>query len=126
MMRHFPFPGVILLFILLISCAEKRNVPSVADFMPADSLISQQKMIYILTDVQMIEAALLIERNEGRDTKDKSVFFYDGIFKKYHISRSRYDANMKYYSADPSEMARMYEKIIREIENRQKKIPSKK
>ncbi|MEI7500279.1 MAG: DUF4296 domain-containing protein [Bacteroidota bacterium] len=126
MIFHSPLRVAVCLFLLLVSCAEKKDFSSATNPMPADSLISSEKMIHILADVHMIEAALSIERNEGLDSKDKTIFYYEGIFNKYHISRGRYDANMKYYSQNPSEMLIMYDKVIREIESRQKKLPSKK
>ena len=52
--------------------------------------------------------------------------YYEGIFKKYHISRNRYDANLKHYSQSPSELSKMYDKVIREIEIREKSFPLKK
>lgn len=126
MIFHSHFRVAVCLFFLLVSCAEKKDVPATGDSMAPDSLISREKMIRILTDVHIIEAALLLERNEGQKSKDKPGFYYEGIFKKYHISRNRYDANLKHYSQNPSEMAGMYDKVIQEIENRQKKFPSKK
>jgi hypothetical protein len=121
-----PFRVAVCFFILLVSCAEKKDVPSVTDSMPPDSLISREKMIHILADVQMIEAALLLERNGELESKGKPWFYYNGIFAKYHISRTRYGANLKYYSQNPSELAKMYDKVILELESRQKKVPAKK
>ena len=116
----------VLLLFMLVSCAEKRDGPPLTNALPADSLISPEKMIHILADMQVLEAGLNFERNDGAQVKEKSVFYYNGLFKKYKISRSRYDANLKYYSQNPMEMAKMYDKVIREIEIRQKSFPSKK
>jgi hypothetical protein len=126
MILHFPFRVAVCLIFMLASCAEKKDAPAASDPIPADSLIPREKMILLLTDVHMVEAALLLERNEGLVSKDKTGFYYDGIFAKYNISRSRYDANMKHYSQNPMEMAKMYEKVIREIQNKQKRYPTKK
>jgi len=121
-----PFRVAVCFFFLLVSCAEKKDVPLVKDSLPPDSLISREKMIHILADVQMVEAALLLERNGELESKHKPWFYYSGIFAKYHISRSRYSANLKYYSQNPSELAKMYDKVILELESRQKKKPAKK
>lgn len=117
--------SVCLLF-LVVSCADKQEKPATSSAMPPDSLISPARMVHILTDVHLIEAALLLERNEGLEPEDKPAFFYDGIFKKYNISRSRYDANMKYYADHPDEMTKIYDKVIQQIEARQKKFPPRK
>lgn len=114
------------LLLLMVSCADKQENPAASGAMPPDSLISPARMVQILTDVHMIEAALLLERNEGLEPEDKPAFFYDGLFKKYNISRSRYDANMQYYADHPDEMTKIYDKVIQQIETRQRKFPPKK
>ena len=111
---------------LLVSCGEKKDIPSTEVAIPTDSLISSEKMIHILADVHMIEAALLLERNESIESKDKPGLYYRGIFNKYHISQSRYDENLRYYRQNPAIMVKMYDRVIDELETRQQKFhPSK-
>ena len=121
-----PFRVGVCLFLLLVSCTEKKGETVKEEVMPSDSLISPEKMIHILADIHVIEAGLLVERNDQADSKTTAALYYAGIFKKYHISRNRYDANLKHYSRNPSEMSKMYDKVIREIEIREKSFPLKK
>jgi hypothetical protein len=112
----------VFLMFALISCADKKYVPiSLTDTISSDSLISQEKMIHILADVHMIEAELMLDRNAGQGSNDLTRYYYEGIFKKYQITRTRYDANLKYYSQNPALLGKMYDKVILEIELRQKK-----
>ena len=108
--------------LLLASCGEKKDIPSTETAIPADSLISSGKMILILADVHMVEAALLLERNEGKESKEKPALYYQGIFTKYHISRIRYDENLKFYRRNPAIMLKMYDKVIDLLETREKKF----
>ena len=107
---------------LLVSCGEKKDIPSTEVAIPTDSLISSEKMIHILADVHMIEAALLLERNESIESKEKPDLYYRGIFNKYHISQSRYDENLRFYRQNPAIMVKMYDRVIDELETRQKKF----
>ena len=113
---------VMALCILFFSCGEKKDIPSTEVAIPSDSLISSEKMVHILADVHMIEAALLIERTEGIEKKEKPGLYYRGIFKKYHISQGRYDENLRFYRQNPAILTKMYDKVIEELETRQKKF----
>ncbi len=116
------FMVVVALCILFVSCGEKKDIPSTEVAMPSDSLISSEKMVHILADVHIIEAALVIERTEGLVKKEKPGLYYRGIFKKYHISQSRYDENLRFYRQNPAKLSKMYDKVIEELETRQKKF----
>ncbi len=120
------FPVAIMFCLLLIACREKKNVADAPFAIPADSLISPEKMVLILADVHVVEAALLLERNEGKDTRDKPGYYYQGIYKKYHISRARYEQNLTFYREKPDIYAKMYEKVIGILGNSQKMISGKK
>jgi len=120
------FRVVVCLFLLLVSCSEKKGETVKEEVISSDSLISPEKMIHILADIHVIEAGLVVERNGRVDSKVTAALYYEGIFKKYHISRNRYDANLKHYSQNPTEMGKMYVKVIREIEIREKSFPVKK
>ena len=115
-----------LLSFLAVSCGEKQDIPSSEKAISSDSIISGDKMVHILADVHIAEAAMLVDRNEGQEVSGRPDFLYQGIFKKHHISRARYDENLRFYSQNPAKMIKMYEKVIAEIETRESKFhPSK-
>jgi hypothetical protein len=94
--------------------------------MPADSLIAPEKMVLILSDVHVVEAAMLLDRNEGREPKHNPDYYYNGIFRKYHISAGRYDQNLIYYRQSPDDFMKIYEKVISQVEARKKYLPGPK
>jgi hypothetical protein len=99
-------------------------VPGQTDLVSADSLISPGRMILILTDVHVAEAALHAEQNSGPGPKRGPEFYYAGIFRKYHISPARYEQNLAHYRQNPGEYAKMYEKVIAIIESQKKNFPA--
>ena len=117
---------MLLLFMVLFACSEKKDMPVSSDVVSADSVISPENMILIMSDVHIVEAALLLDRNEGQELDGNADYYYRGIFRKYHISRGRYDQNLLFYRQNPETFAKMYEKVIDVIETRQKKIPHQK
>jgi hypothetical protein len=104
---------------LFFACTENKDIPAPVA-MSKDSLISPGTMVMILADVHLVEAALLLERNEGLEPEGKPGEYYQGIFNKYRISHERYDQNLKYYRENPENFAKMYEKVIEMLEARQK------
>ena len=112
----------ILLCSLFFACGEKKDIREAANTVLPDSLISQEKMIMILADVHLVEAALLLERNDGQQAKDKPGDYYQGIFNKYRISHERYDQNLAYYRENPENFEKMYEKVIELLENRKQTL----
>jgi hypothetical protein len=122
MIRISGFLVLITFFVLLVSCGKKKDIPSSEVAIPADSLISEENMVHVLADAHMIEAALVIERNIGVVSTEKPGLLYQGIFNKYHISRARYDENLRYYRQNPTLLTKMYDKVIGELETRQKKF----
>ena len=109
--------------LFMASCGEKKDLPSEEAPIPSDSIISAEKMVHILGDVHMAEAALMMERNQGQDSKVKPELYYSGIFKKYHISQRRFDENLRYYRQNPAVLSKIYDRVIQELETRQKFFP---
>jgi hypothetical protein len=105
--------------LLLFACRGKTDIPGSPVAISADSLIPEEKMVLILADVHVAEAAFLLERNEGLDSEENPESIYQGTFKKYRISRTRYDQNLAFYRQDTEKFAKMYEKIIGVLESHQ-------
>jgi len=87
---------------------------------PPDSIIPEKQMVLILADAHIIEAALVIERNRGIEVAPHAAFYYAGLFKKFRISRKCYQQNLEYYRDDPDVFLKLYEKVIRELTEREK------
>lgn len=112
----------VFLCLLLFACREKKDIPVSPYSISADSLISPNQMILILSDVHVVEAALQLEGKEKIESKDKTGDYYQGIFNKYHISPERYGQSLTYYRQNPENFSKMYEKVIELLENRRKKF----
>jgi hypothetical protein len=122
MIITFRFPIAVLLCLALFSCRDKKDASEIPVVIPADSIIAPGKMILILADVHVVEAAMLLERNKGEGPRDQSGYFYNGIYKKHHITSGRYEQSLTWYRQNPDNYAKMYEKVIEVLDQRQKKI----
>jgi hypothetical protein len=103
---------------LLAGCGsspEQQPPPSFS----RDSLIGETLMVQILADVHEIEAGIQVLRNQGKDPGPLTAELYDGLFRKYHISESRFRDNLSYYRTDPEHYLKLYEQVLKELKDRQ-------
>ena len=115
------FPAImVLLALMMASCGERRPEPyDPTAVLPADSLISPEKMALILSDIHLAEAGLQLDRNRGEASGTKPSFFYEGIYRKYNITAELYAKNLRYYTTNPELYVKVYEKVIGILEQKQ-------
>jgi hypothetical protein len=101
-------------FILLLSsCGDKKQqtLPS--------PLLTEQEMISILTDVQIIEADLTHRKTNQQDISGMPQQFYDQLFEHYGITDSIFSENLKYYSRQPATMERLMDSVTMRLTKEQ-------
>ena len=87
----------VLLF--LMSCNDNKTeatAPSV--------LLSEQKMIEVITDVQIIEQSINYRRGKNIKTKNLKTKGFDAVFSHYGITDSIFYENLDYYNNNPETM----------------------
>lgn len=102
------FKLIILLGLAFIcSCTSESEL----DVKPAD-LLSEEKMIDVLIDVHITEAALSL-KNFNRDSSMKLFAYYkDDIFKEHQISEKQFQESYDYYARHSKQFDHMYEVVI--------------
>lgn len=93
---------------MMVGCAsEEAELPG--------GIIPKDKMIEVVADVQMVEAAqkqLNVStgaRNKMRDTS------YHIIFNKYNIDSALFDSSLRVYSRHPQLMSDIMEKVAAQL-----------
>ena len=113
---------IILCFVLATACGRKDK-----GFMP-DRLLTEQEMITIMADVQVIEADINYQKQQERERdpndttpvvpKDylkMSRFYYDQLFEHYGITDSIFSHNMKYYTERPEVLERIMDSVTQRL-----------
>jgi len=107
---------IALLFVLATACGRKDK-----GFMP-DRLLSEQEMIDVLTDVQIIEADInyqkAMEREQGETPKDYSGLtqsYYDQLFEHHGITDTIFSQNIKYYTERPAVLERIMDSVLQRL-----------
>ncbi|MBU1011702.1 MAG: DUF4296 domain-containing protein [Bacteroidetes bacterium] len=95
---------------LLISCTQNQKKD-------AKLVISEEKMIDILFDVQLSEAYLANNRDLGEgENKSLSAKYYKDIFEKHQISRQQFDESLKFYQNNLPKLRILYDSVAKRIE----------
>jgi len=115
-MRTLP---LLFFLIVLVACTPEKE-PAVENSIPADSIIPEAQMVLMLADAHMIESALQIQRNKGKNVSPEADYYYAGLFKKYGVSKERYQQNLEFYRKDPRHYIKLYDKVIRELTERER------
>ena len=100
-----------LLFLLFVICLffscsseKKKQAPTV--------LLSETQMVDVLTDVQIMEAAIGYKKNINQPTEYLKTIGYDTLFSHYGITDSIFKANMVYYyDVEPLTLIRVYDSV---------------
>ena len=112
-----------LFFLLVTACGHKEK-----GFMP-ERLLTEQEMIDMLTDVQIIEADINYQKNLERDQQNEdsvktapkdyvkmSREYYDQFFEHYGITDSIFSQNIRYYSERPEVLERIVDSVMNRLD----------
>lgn len=80
-----------------------------------DNLIEQDKLVLILTDVEIAESALRQNQNVGHEIGETKEAYYNAIFKKHEVSKEQFDSSMVYYRKNFEVMDEIYEEVITQL-----------
>jgi len=104
------------LLALLLSGCYKVNKLEVKR--PAN-LIPKEKMIDILTDMEIIQGAAVINRDRYLGYKNLQKSYYQVLYSHYHVTESQIRASMDYYNNQGTEMANIYDKVMSKLTEKQ-------
>ena len=115
-----------LLFVLATACGHKDK-----GFIP-ERLLSEQEMINIMTDVQIIEADINYQKSQEREQEPNDTIkiipkdyvklsrdYYAQLFEHYGITDSIYEQNLKYYTERPAELEKIMDSVMQRLTKEQ-------
>jgi hypothetical protein len=125
------------LFALACNQPKEKAVEKPADLIPED------KMVQVLADVHLLEAALnlrfpqanhplhnngpielmhdTIVPNNFPDANSQVPLSWYDIFQKNGVTKKQYESSMKWYCSDPEKLSALYDDVIVELTKRQTK-----
>ena len=97
------------LVLLFFSSCYLENKP--VDITP-DNLFSKEKMILVMTDIQLVEGALNYNRITKRGSKELKEPYYNQIFLEHNITAKDFKQNLAYYNMRPEVMEQILDKVL--------------
>ena len=111
---------ILFVLLLLTACGHKDK-----GFMP-ERLLTEEEMIDVMTDVQIIEAQInyqkTLDTEEGTKTTDYKAMtqsYYDQFFEHYGITDSIFSQNMRYYTERPEVLQRIMDSVVQRLTREQ-------
>src|SRR5512135_1223958 len=99
----------ILLLLFVTSCEEETTVR------PAH-LISRDKMVGILVDIHLTDAAYRTRHFSSEQVKQFSESdFYYSVLRKHRIADSVFESSLIYYCSKPKEFEKIYTRVINKL-----------
>lgn len=106
---------IFLVLILLVAGCTSSSVKPVDDAAPTD-LIPHDKMVHLLVDVHLLEAAITVRTGKAiTENKPTDPMPYYDIMKKHGVTYEQYQRSFKYYSLHLDEFNRIYDEVLSEI-----------
>lgn len=96
--------------LLLFSACGNRS----KTIMPS-CILTEQEMISIMTDVQILEADLNHKKSKGKMIGNMPKEYYNQLFEHYGITDSIFAENMRYYTHDPATMERIMDSVTERL-----------
>lgn len=111
--EHFIHLFFISLLIVMQSCSTESAGPKPEVF------LSEDRMIEITTDIQLVEAALNYRRNIGQDFANTKAEYYAELFERHDIDLQIYQENVDYYNQKPARMENIYDAVLKNLNDLQ-------
>lgn len=119
------FSLIILLFVLVTACGGHKD----KGFMP-ERLLTEQEMIDLMTDVQIIEGDITYQKTRERELSDSikiepkdyvklSEEYYDQLFEHYGITDSIFKQNIRYYTEQPVLLEKIMDSVVQRLTKEQ-------
>lgn len=97
------------LILLFFSSCYLENKP--VDITP-NNLFSKDKMILVMTDIQIVEGALNYNRVIRRGGNTYKESYYNQLFLEHEITAMDFKQNLAYYNMRPKVMEEILEKVL--------------
>lgn len=107
--------------LLLVACGSKDKKTAIPS-----NVIPPEQMVQILVDFHLAEAALAKAQQNNQDVNLLSNHYYASILRKYHITRSKFQVSIMFYSSNLKELDNIYKEVLTELSKTQTRIISKK
>jgi hypothetical protein len=109
----------LLLLLFLASCGSEEKGASIPE-----NVMDKNKMVAVLVDFHLAEAALKRAEQQGQDVNNLSVKYYSLIMKKHNMNSKKFNASLNFYNSNIKDYYKIYQNLVTELSKMQSKIMS--
>lgn len=113
----FKFNILIYLLLILISCDSPEKKP--------ENIISQENMVSILIDIQVLEAIYNTRLIHEEDRNERMDRYYKEIFENHQTTIDIFNESYSYYQENPVILDAIYEEVLEKLEAMQTEAETK-
>jgi hypothetical protein len=99
---------LILIPFLFFACSSESE--------PPENLISQDKMVDVLVDLQLLEATYNIKLVLLDNRSERMNRYTLEVFNHHQITQAMFDSSYAYYEKDPEALINIYEHVFEKLE----------
>ena len=107
-MKKFALSALFLL--LLASCSNDKSQTAISS-----AQLSEQEMIALMTDLQIIEADLSFRKANQEDISGLPQQYYNQLFEHYGITDSIFTENLRFYTEQPAVLERIMDSVVQRL-----------
>jgi hypothetical protein len=107
------------LLFLLSGCSSE-------DETPPDNIINSSKMVYIMMDIHIVDAAINMNNETPRGVVLNKPELYAAVYKKYRVRKTQFDSSFTYYARHPEKMQEIYDDLLIRLSEKQASIDNAK
>lgn len=78
-------------------------------------VLSPQRMTSLLTDMQLMDAALSMRQRKGIIPEKSATPYFDYLLESHQVTREEFEESMRYYAYHIDELHAIYEQVIVDI-----------
>ena len=111
--------GFVLIGLIIQSCSAPVLV------IPND-VLSQDKMVAVLTDVHLVESAITLKFSNKDTSKVQASAYYDFIYKSHKTTKEQFAKSYDFYISHPELLNKIYDEVLIELSKKQGELAKKK
>lgn len=103
---------------VLSQCSPKQELP--------EGVLPREKMIAVLLDFQLAEAAVAEMRNEQGDVEYYTQLYYQSVLQIHNITPEQFRLSVAWYKDHMEDMEKVYEEVLTRLSALQGEVKTKK
>jgi len=114
----YRFYTIILLLLVLAGCYHDAPQES----FDMSKVISQDSMVSLLTDLQLVDGTVNLRAKEGKPMADYASAYFQKMLDKHAVSKDEFNESIRYYSFYIEKMDEIYEQVIINLSLREAEV----